>query len=256
MANPFFANATSIACDPTEKWDTYDFCCKEVGILPGPPALMIGIGFSGKTFFVQDFALSVTTGRKFLGAYPVKKGKVLHLDYENSTVQTKTRYRRLMHGGFLRPGAIQDGHLLVTQPTLKLDDEGCQAALEDALNGYTLCIVDSFRAAIKGDENASEVRQSLDVLGRASEKANCSVIVILHSGKGAQSDNRFAARGSSALFDAAGTALTLSVKENIYTLRQIKSRTGKLADIRYAMRDSGDFVNEINATEGLSLVRL
>jgi RecA-family ATPase len=257
--NPFLAGLSSLEIGPAEaEWLNLDFLCRDLGLVPGPVGIVIGIGFSGKTYFCQELALCVATGRKFLGRYPVKAGKVLHLDYEMSSIQTRVRYRRLANGANLRPGALANGRLGMVQPEVKLNAPEATEHLAAALDGYTLAIVDSFRAAVNGDENSSDVRHSLDLLGRASEKANCTVLVIMHSGKSQNSDNRFAARGSSALYDAAGAAFTLSVKgeepNKIYTVKQIKSRTGWFKPAQFSMKDVGKFIPGINMHEGISLV--
>lgn len=83
-----------------------------------------------------------------------------------------------------------------------------------AADGAVLCIIDSFRAAWPDvKESDSSARKPLDMLGRISEKTDCSFLLIHHSRKTKEGDGigglTESIRGSSALFDALGSALIL-----------------------------------------------
>jgi hypothetical protein len=73
-----------------------------------------------------------------------------------------------------------------------------------------LVIIDSFRACAPSfEENSSEVRITLDAATRASEKTGCVFLFIHHARKPSEGQTggaKMSFRGSSAFFDASGSA--------------------------------------------------
>ena len=96
------------------------------------------------------------------------------------------------------------------------------------------------------------------MLGSVSEDTGCTVVILHHQGKGIVKDDRFAGRGSSAIFEAAGAAYQLEVEgeypDRAYRLWQTKTRMGMARDMRYQLTDVGAHVEQINCSEGISLV--
>lgn len=241
----------------TGAYPKFDFVVRDLGICVGPPALLVAMGYSGKTFFAQDLAVCAATERLFLDAHAVKPGKVLHLDYDQGTEQTLVRYRRLIAGRELDDSALRHSIDLV-RPVMKLDSPDAEWQLREASRGYSLCIIDALRPAISLDENDSRVREPITMLGRVSEETRCAFILIHHTGKSEGGDPRMRGRGSSAIFDAAGTVLNLqrsgSGEDFTYELTQTKSRTGQFSGTAtYRLDDVGDWVEAINATAGIRL---
>ena len=118
----------------------------------GPPALLIGISQSGKTWLAQALALCVATGKPLLGQLDVAKGPVVHLDYEQGDALSKLRYQRLMRGMNLAVSDLREGDLQFFKGGKKLDERGSEEELRQKLSGKSLCFIDSLRASILGGE--------------------------------------------------------------------------------------------------------
>ncbi len=186
-----------------------DFC-------PGPPNLVAGYGFSGKTVTLQALAIATVSGRRAWGAFAVRQGRVLHLDYEQGRRLTCERYQRLARVESLTPDEMA-GLDVVCLPPLYLDTLDAEPALVRECEGYALVIVDSLRAcAPHVDENSSEVRSVLDMLHRVSDKTGATFVIVHHARKpqrDAPGGARMAIRGSGALFDAAASVLVLEAQK-------------------------------------------
>lgn len=187
--------------------------CQALDLAPGAPALVAGYGFSGKTLAVQDLALAVATGSLLWGRFPVRQGRVLHLDYEQGSYLTRQRYQRLALARGVHPADLEGRLSLACLPPWYLDGDAADT-LTRLCEGFDLTIVDSFRAACPStDENSSEARVPLDRLGRISETTGAVFGVIHHARKpsrDAQGGARMSVRGSGALYDACGSVLVFS----------------------------------------------
>lgn len=177
-----------------------------LGIAPGPPVMVAGSGYSRKTLALQALALSVASGKPCWGVYGVRQGAVLHIDYEQGRRVTTERYQRLARGmGIELVGLDLEVAML---PTMHLDSPGAEATLSRACSGKALVLIDSFRAACPGaDENSSDMRQHLDMLGRVSERTGATILVIHHMKKPSKEQpggDKFGIRGSGAIFEACG----------------------------------------------------
>ncbi len=210
--------------------------CEALGMAPGAPVLIAGYGYSGKTVAAQDFALAVATGTHVWGRFPVRAGRVLHLDYEQGSYLDRLRYQRLALARGIDPRSIDGRLVLAPMPGWYIDDESDEQ-LARLADGYDLAIIDSFRAACPHtDENSSDARVPLDRLTRISEKTGTTWAVIHHARKPSQNDvggSRMSVRGSSALFDACGSILVFSGdKGEPPEVEHVKARiTGRLHDL-------------------------
>ena len=189
--------------------------CPALDIAPGPPTLIAGYGYSGKTLAVQDFALAVATG-DFAWGFPVRRGRVLHLDYEQGSHLTCLRYQRLARARGIDAVKL-DGFLNVAVLPRRYLDSDAANELEALCSGVDLLIVDSFRAACPStDENSSEARMPLDRLTRISEATRATCMVIHHARKPVKDSaggSRMSIRGSGALYDAAGSVLVFGAEK-------------------------------------------
>ena len=172
----------------------------------GAPHLFAGYGFSGKTVALQSMMLSLAAGRAVWGVHTTRPRKVVHVDLEQGERLTRRRYQRLALGMGLDLPELGDAIAVAIMPPLGLV-AACESRWEELMAGRDLLVVDSFRAAVGGqDENASDVRAGLDLLGRVSERTGCRACVIHHARKppivptGASA--AFDVRGSGAIFDA------------------------------------------------------
>lgn len=181
--------------------------CEGLAIAPGPVTIVGGAGFGGKTVSMQALLLAVASGKSIWGHFPVRKGIVKHIDYEQGKPLTKRRYQRLARWMGIDLCDLEEILHLSSMPTTRLDDDCGERELTWILQGVTVAIIDAFRGAFpKATENDSGVRMYLDMLGRVSANTGCTIIVIAHSKKlqaGADDDVRSSLRGSGALYDAA-----------------------------------------------------
>ena len=216
---------------PFERWNLVDinalaaplapvpWVCQPFGLAPGFITLVAGYGYSGKTMALQSLAVSVASGCSVWGVWSCRKGRVLHLDYEQGLRLNQDRYQRLARGMGFELRDLPVGTLTVAcLPRVYLDENGLQDELVKLVEGYTLVIVDSLRAAFPhADENSSEVRSYLDILSRVSERTGATFIVIHHARKPNGPNGggaKYAIRGSSALFDAGQSVFIFEGEKN------------------------------------------
>jgi AAA domain len=190
--------------------------CQALDMAPGAPVLLAGYGFSGKTVSAQDLALAVATGTSAWGRFPVRSGRVLHIDYEQGQYLTRQRYQRLAAGRGIDPRSLDGRLVLAPMPGWYLDTDSGDELVRLA-DGFDLVIVDSFRAACPHtDENSSDARVPLDRLTRISETTGSTFKVLHHARKPSQNATggaRMSVRGSGALFDACGSVLVFGAEK-------------------------------------------
>lgn len=184
--------------------------CESLRLAPGAVTLVAGYGYSRKTMALQSLAVSVASGEDVWGVFKCKKGRVVHLDYEQGRRLTQERYQRLCRGMGFDIRDLPDGSLSVAcMPRLYLETQQAIDSLMPIVEGAALVIVDSMRAAFPhADENSSEVRSYLDALNHVSERTEAMMGVIHHARKPQTNEAgtaTHAIRGSSALFDACQT---------------------------------------------------
>jgi RecA-family ATPase len=203
---------------------------EEIGLVAGggAPHLVAGYGFSGKTLALQSLALSLTADRPVWGAYKAHKSRVLHLDFEQGDRLTRRRYQRLAIAMDVDLSGLGDALAVAIMPPIALKREQL-AQWRKLMSGRDLVIVDSLRAATAGlDENSSDIRGCLDMLGEASEATRCRAVLIHHSRKPQKDDagGRFAIRGSSAIYDACDSVYIFSAaKGEPVSVEHAKART-------------------------------
>lgn len=185
----------------------------------GAPALWAGYGYSKKTLTAQSAALDIAAGTgKVWDCFAAPQGRVLHIDFEQGNRLTRERYQRLAVPRMVGPADLSDRLALVVMPDLYLDRPQTEEALARLVDGFSLVIVDSLRAAAPSvEENSSDARQPLDMLTRISERTGAAFVVIHHARKPNQSQAggaKYSIRGSGALFDAAGSVLVFEGEKN------------------------------------------
>lgn len=195
--------------------------CESIELAPGPVTLVAGYGYSGKTAACQALALAVATGTPAWGAYPVRQGRVLHVDYEQGRRLTVERYQRLARAlaasGACPPESMAllgTSLAIAIAPPDVLDGPKSEDSYCRELEGHTLCVVDSFSAGCPATkENEASASQPLIMLSRVSERTGCTIVVIHHERKeqaGAPGGGKQALRGSSSIFAAPQVVLRLS----------------------------------------------
>lgn len=191
--------------------------CEALDVAPGAPLLIAGYGFSGKTVCAQDLALAVASGAPAWGRFQVRRGRVLHLDYEQGKYLTRKRYQRLARARDIDQRDLAGRLVVRSMPPWYLDSVAPDELLR-VCEGFDLVIVDSFRASCPAtDENSSDARLPLDRLTRISDATGVTPAVIHHArkpSKDAQGGERMSVRGTGAIFDAAGSVLVFGAEKN------------------------------------------
>ncbi len=205
-----------------------NWLCRSIDIAPGAPLLSAGNGYGGKTISAQELAIAVATGTKAWGLFPVRQGRVVHLDWEQGSYLTRERYQRLARGRGIDPRELNGRLKLYSFPPFYLDSLDLTLEFHQLCEKADLVIVDSNRAACPStDENASGARQPLDNLTRISERTGTVFDVIHHSRKptkDAQGGARASIRGSGALFDACASVLVFSAQKGKILVSHEKAR--------------------------------
>lgn len=194
------------------------FLLRPLGLAAGAPALVAGYGFAGKTIALQSMALSVASGKGVWGLWTPKRGRAIHIDFEQGRRLTCERYQRLAIGMGVDLHDLDDALGLCCFPKINLEHRDTFDVYRQMLTGYDLAIVDSLRAAApRADENSSEARVPMDILGRVSEATGCLVVLLHHARKPTQGEGhgsmKYRIRGSGALFDAAASVFTFAAEK-------------------------------------------
>lgn len=188
-------------------------------LAPGPPAMIGGYGFSGKSLLALSMAFAVVTGRDLWDRFPVAQGSALFLDWEAHLPSQLERLERMARSVGVGADALR-GLDFAPLPSLWLDAPDKAAtydAMCKALDGRRLAVFDSYRAAAPTlDENASESRWPLDLLTRVSEATGCVPLVIHHARKpptDGRASDRMSLRGTGALYDACSSVMVASAEK-------------------------------------------
>lgn len=184
---------------------------------PGRPMIVGGAAGSGKTYALQEMALSVAGGGLVWGTYPVNRtGRVLHIDVDQGRYATSLRYQLLARGRKMDLASLPIdcaffNFAMSDKHGISLDSA---RALRDACIGRALCIIDSLRGIAPGlDEQDSSFGDVLQALSQISAITGCAFAVVAHSGH-----DQDRTRGTSAILDRAGT---------VYQLQQHKEPNGE-----------------------------
>ncbi len=213
------------------------YLVRELGLVAGggAPHLLAGYGFSGKTLAVQSMAVSLAAARPVWSAYTSRDPRrVLHVDMEQGDRLTRRRYQRLASAMDVDLTKLGDALAVAIMPRIGLTLAHADRWRE-IMHRRDLLIVDSLRAASPGgDENSSDIRSGLDMLGMLSEDTGCRALVIHHARKPSDDapSGRYAIRGSSAIFDGVDSAYLFSAEQDDPVhVQQVKARShGELVE--------------------------
>jgi hypothetical protein len=172
-------------------------------ILFGPPG-------EGKSFVALSFALSLATGKAWLGRQ-VKKGPVIYVAAEGGR---GIRKRIAAWQKENDVGGIDSAFFLLEAP--QLASAGDVKRLLDAIHQLphspVLIVLDTFsRTLVGGDENAAkDVGIWIEGSRQLQEKTGATVLALHHTVKRKSKNRPAAERGSSALRGAADTMLAIA----------------------------------------------
>jgi RecA-family ATPase len=153
---------------------------------------------SGKSFLCLHLAISVASGRKFLGEFDVQQGAVLLVTKEDPRRLIKERVQ-----GFWGENADLDSLpvRICTENNLYLDTDSWLPAIKKEIEerNVKLVIIDSFRRIFKGEENSSQVISEVHSRLKEIQKMGVTIVFVHHHGKEGffKRDNPDKLRGSS-----------------------------------------------------------
>lgn len=213
-----------------------DYLIEELGLVAGggAPHLIAGYGYSGKTLACQAMLLALAAGRPIWGQYRTPDPyRVAHVDLEQGRRLTCSRYQRLAQGMGVHLPSLGETLVAAVMPAdLRLTRSSLPRWLR-IMTDRSLIVVDSLRAAAGGDENSSEIRSHLDLLGELADVTGCRALLIVHARKPSQEaeGGLYAIRGSSAIYDGADSVLLFGAgKGEPISVEHVKARsTGILA---------------------------
>jgi hypothetical protein len=222
--------------------------------------LLCGGSNAGKTIFAQYLALAVANNLPLFGKFsinnPEKAKRVLHIDYEQSEIQTQRRYERLAVSLGLSSFCIDRIKLPYKLDDMTIAKDEMKAALIELMNGYDMVMVDSLRQSMQCDENSSQVSYVLELLKSLAEVTNTVMLLIHHKGKNPNSNNKDQGRGSSAIYAGVDIVIDLDAdEEGNITLKCQKNRDQiYFSSLIYRMQDGGQKVENQRCTEMLQLM--
>jgi regulatory protein RepA len=208
------------------------------GLLPGSVGTVVGAGGVGKTTFLMQLAIALSTNTEVAGGVFPSPGRpervVLIAAEESSTIlgiRLHTIYgceARKSQLSLLPPDADKNSIALMEQNLIMIPATGHSIYLvkdgeptkfyEDLCRfcqGARLIIIDPLRRLHDGDENSSSaMTQIVQLLESLAKKTGAAVIAAHHMNKAAAfagvTESASASRGSSALTDAVRWQLNLS----------------------------------------------
>lgn len=211
----------------------------------GSLSLLSAYGSSGKTWLAVELMLSVATGGRWLGRFPAKRGTATLLDWESGSYELRRRIQRNAIASKLATPV--QGIDFASMPSSYLNGADFEERVTRLARERSLVVLDSLRAACPGvDENDSSMREPLDVLHRVGERTGCAFLVIVHAkkvtGTATNVDPRETLRGSSAIFDAADSVFTVTVRKELpLRIDQVKARQGRAVDpFEVTIEDRGE----------------
>jgi len=186
-----------------------------MGIAPGPPHLVTGSWYTGKTLYLLSMGLAVAAGRDVFGVHRTQSGRWAHFDHEMGRRHVKRYLQRVRMGLVIDIDELRERMSLHVLPRLNLRTTEALDHYCYLLDGFALATIDPLRAAVPGvDENKSEFREYLDMLAGVSDRTGCSIVVLHHGGKPTDgASRRNTGRGTSAIDDAVQTKFVLTAQE-------------------------------------------
>jgi hypothetical protein len=191
---------------------------------------MFGPSGCGKTFLVLDMSLHVVHGKKWL-SHDVTSGSVVYLLSEG----LNGLYERLKAWHDYHQCEISKNfHVIPFHNTTLWNDETL-TLLEQTLrnihkqNPIKLIVVDTMTGAIAGlDENSSkDTSMFIHNMNAIRNRLNCTIMYVHHCGK----DPSRGMRGSSAIFAAVDTCLSVRNKDDYVIVSVEKQKDGDRIDI-------------------------
>jgi hypothetical protein len=186
-----------------------DLLVPALGICAGPSTGFFGQSYVGKSIATMSAAMAVALGRELWGQWPVRRGRWVHLDYEQGRRRVKRLVQRLSVGFGVTKDETRDWLRVAVYPTVNLTTKDAIDHYARAFDGCAVATLDALKGLTPGiDENSSQMRDFMGVLRIASEKTGCVAILNHNAGKPppvGQRARKHEGRGSSGIFDECQT---------------------------------------------------
>lgn len=195
-------------------------------LLRGSVSMIIAPGGAGKTALATGMALSLVTGRDFMGSKVWHGPKKVWLwSLEDSIeelslgVQAAASYWDISEddqsGKLFLNSALNGDHLkLVSNRSGKLaEDYDLAEAIVTELKGKAIDVlfIDPFVSSHDANENDNKSMDAVvKLLALIAYEANCSIVLLHHTHKGFGHVNENSARGASAVVNAARSVMTIN----------------------------------------------
>ncbi len=172
--------------DFIRRWDLaaapppVDYVVPALEIGPGRATALIAYAHTGKTPFALRLAVSVASGKPFIGM-AVVQGPVLFLDCEAGRTSHRKLARIARAAGVDLVELQRSGQLVAASMTRMLHDAAARDWLARNARRFKLIMVDSYSAAVEGvNHNDNEFADVLRQLGRISDATGATVLPLMH----------------------------------------------------------------------------
>lgn len=181
------------------------------GLLAGTVGLIVAPGASGKSFWLLQAALAISSGENIAGFQVDKSGEVLYINAEDPTEIVQNRL--ISMGSLLnkeaRQKAIFDTSIVDMRGEMVniLNDKHLDSIIKMSY-GTRLIIIDTLSRIHTADENKNgEMSEVVSRLEKIAKETSAAILVAHHTNKMSQVDdfkeNQAASRGASSLVDNA-----------------------------------------------------
>jgi len=181
-----------------------------------------------KTWLSLDLAISVATGTDFLGAIPVKQGKVFYIISEGADDFELRAEALLRKRGIAAPSGEHFQYRIVPYDfATDAAVNQCVNHINDSLGGADLIIVDTLSKNFSGDgDNNSEVGKYVNRMEQLRLQTGAHVLSIHHTGWA----NKDRERGGSNLRGGVDTSILVEKNDDHSTLICKKQKSGQEFD--------------------------
>ena len=199
-------------------------------LITGGLNLLAGEVASGKTFLALDLALGVSTRGETWGGLSVPTGPVLYYCLDSSHVTIGQRLKILCRGYTIEPP--DNLHFDFDLHNLSESKEIEALKIRIQSEHYSLVIIDVMARYLPGmDENTvASIGPILTSLRHLTDESGVTILLIHHFNKGGLRGHSLSQglriRGSSDIFAAVDTALTLVMKGPVRVCLPVKNRMG------------------------------
>ena len=202
-------------------------------LIAGGLNLLAGEVASGKTFLSLDLALGVSTRGETWGGLSVPTGPALYYCLDSSPTTIGHRLRSLCNGYAIEPPDNLHFDFDLHDLSDPQEIEALRKRIEE--ERYSLVIIDVMARYLPGmDENTvASIGPVFTSLRKLTSETGATLLLIHHFNKGGIRGSSLSQglriRGSSDIFGAVDTALTLVIRSSCRYLLPVKNRMGQEA---------------------------